>query len=142
VTSRPSLLRFSFSVGLSHGFAHPEVIVVGPEREVSHVLVKIGNRVRDGDRFVDGATRDGLLQGGYPVEFRAVHPACHPEYLGTALWFNHWFNPGKPLRVVQCVWPDRQRRYPWDPQVDQAIRGRRPVLVGERQPGGGPAGSP
>jgi hypothetical protein len=127
---------FSFSVGLSHGFAHPEVIVVGLDREVSHVLVnQIGNRVRDGERLADGATRDDLLQGGYRVEFRAVHPAHHPAYLGTALWFNQWFNPGKPLPVLQCVWPDRQRRYPWDPQVDEAIRGRQPLLMEERRQG-------
>ena len=77
------VLPFSFSVGLSHGFAHPEVIVVGLDREVSHVLVnEIGNRVRDGERLVDGATRDDLLQGATAWSSGRCIPPAIPRTSG------------------------------------------------------------
>jgi len=59
--------------------------------------------------------------------------ACRESF--STLWCNDWFNPEAPLSVLQCVWPDRRRRYPWDPQVDEAIRGRQPLLVEELQQG-------
>ena len=52
---------------------------------------------------------------------------------GTALCLNRWMiNPGQSLSVLQGIWPERQGRYPEDPQVDKEIRKQQRLLVEER----------
>ena len=67
---------FSFSLGLSYGSAHPEVIVVGLDQEVSHVLVKDREPGPDGRatrvrRHTRRPPPGGLSRGGSPCLSRS-----------------------------------------------------------------------
>ena len=81
-----------------------------------------------GQRFQAGEARDDLLDGGYTCRFLQVHPAWHAEFVGAALWFHHWFDPERALSFLQCVWPDQNHHFPWDPEADDAFRRLQPIL--------------
>jgi hypothetical protein len=85
-----------------------DIIVKRPD-ELQHAL-------ENGDFF-------SVLEG-YDVVFRSVFMNHYRQYLGYALWYYNGFN----FPVLQCVWPDRYARFPWDNEFPEAIRWRQPVL--------------
>ena len=58
----------------------------------------------------------GILEG-YPVRLREVRsPDSYREHVGYALWFNQ----GYDFALQQVLWPDRDGRFPGDPDADPA----------------------
>ena len=49
----------------------------------------------------------------------------HPAFLGSA----QWFYKDEDFPVVQCVWPHKNQRYPWDKGFDKKFQGRQLLLV-------------
>jgi hypothetical protein len=70
----------------------------------------VGAEVRRGRRFGEGDTSAEVLDG-YPVTFRGVSAAFYGEYLGQAVRYYG----GKEFPALQCFWPDRNGRFPWQP---------------------------
>lgn len=102
--------KFGYSIGLSHSYNHPEIIVFGLNHEVAGVIINtIGRRIEDGERFEPGKKYEELLDG-YSCVFREVPTGCYPEYFGYARQFYKGWN----FAVLQLVWPDKDHRYPWD----------------------------
>jgi hypothetical protein len=107
---------FAYSVGLHRSFQHPEVIIVGLARDVMHgMLNDLADRVRQGERFEAGATSDEFLEG-YACTFREVQ---------GRLYVDDW----QPFPALQLVYPDRERRWPWDPDASDAFRRQQPDLA-------------
>jgi hypothetical protein len=116
---------FTFSVGLWENFDQPEVIVFGLPQEIAHELVNlIADEANEGQQFLAGTRQEGLLEG-YPVRFVDVPRACYADYLGAACWAYE----GDAFPAVQLVWPDKQGRWPWDPEARQGFRASQPVLM-------------
>jgi hypothetical protein len=84
----------------------------------------ISEEVRQGRRFADGQAASGILQG-YAVRFLHVARRHYPEHVGYA----HWFYKGDDFPALQCVWPDKQGRFPMDADCSEPIRARQPLLV-------------
>ena len=121
---------FAYTVGLCHTFGHPEDIILGLDLDVMHELLNgVAAELRRGARFAPGAVSDALLEG-YDVAFRAVPERHYRAYLG---WAN-WFNGGTAYPVLQMIYPDRERRWPWDPGVADGFRWNQPVLETEPVP--------
>src|SRR6266508_4528542 len=92
---------YSFSVGLAYRFQQPEVLMIGlPHDVMQEVINEIGRGMESGQRFREGDVRDDLLDGGYTCRLVEVHPGWHSEYVGVALWFQHWFDPQRELSVL------------------------------------------
>ncbi len=49
----------------------------------------------------------------------------YAEYLGYA----RWFYQSDSFPVLQCIWPDKQHRYPWHPDCHPKVKERQPVLA-------------
>jgi hypothetical protein len=114
---------FAYSIGLFRTFGHPEVIVFGLDLEVMHQMINlIGEEVRRGRRFADGEAASGILEG-YDVRFLRVARRRYPEHLGYA----RWFYEGDDFPALQCLWPDRQGRFPMDAGYPEPLRARQPV---------------
>ena len=119
---------FSYTVGLFPGHAQSEIIVFGLPRDVSHTLLNEASAlVREGSRFEAGAESADLLHG-YLCVFRQVPERHHSVFLGWAQWLNGY----RPLSAVQLFYPDRNGRWPWDPDVTQQFASQQPIL--EREP--------
>lgn len=118
---------FAYSIGMFHTFRHPEIIVFGLAVKVMHPIINtIGEQVRKGCQF-EHLDEAGDVVEGYNVCFRTVEKKHYREYLGYA----RWFYQGDNFPVLQCVWPDKQHRYPWHADFAENLAARQPVLSGE-----------
>ena len=115
---------FAFSIGLFKTYRHPEVILFGLGIEAMHGIINnIGEEVRQGRRFTEGEATSGIIKD-FDVVFCEVHHDHYQEYLGTASWY--YKNTDYP--ALQCVWPDRQGRFPWDVNFPASLRAIQPVM--------------
>lgn len=115
---------YSFTVGLWESFGQPEVVVFGLPQEIAHELLELlADEADEGHRFLAGTRHEGLLQD-YPVRFFEVPKSRYAEYLGSACWAYE----GDDFPAVQLVWPDKQGRWPWDPDGRDGFREAQPVL--------------
>ncbi len=118
---------WAFSVGLFENFNHPEIIVFGFDENLSHsVIDTIGEAVRAGKRFVvDGFYRD--LIETYSCTFKSVKKVWYYHFLGYA----NWFYQGQSYPTLQCIWPDKAQRFPWDPGFNPNWLWAQPLLFHE-----------
>lgn len=110
--------QYAFSVGLYHTYDQPEIIIMGISFRIAAELINlIAEQMGAGKSFQDGDVSDSIAEG-FPMAFRNVSPANYPDYVGYALWF--YESPNFPL--LQCIWPDRDQRFPWDEGCEEECR--------------------
>lgn len=101
---------WAFTVGLWHTFRVPEVAVFGLDTAVMHPMLNaVGEEVRAGRPPAVGDRVEGVLDGGYRVEFAEVRDEWQPVFFGTALRF---YGDASGVRFLQCLWPDQAGRFP------------------------------
>ncbi len=117
---------YVFSVGIFHTLAQPEIVIFGlnSSSAMGQIVNVIGEEIRSGHRFEDWHESDAILDG-FSCMFRRVDPGLYREYFGYALWFYE----GHDFPMLQCVWPDRNHRYPWEPDFDAELVQRQPILA-------------
>jgi hypothetical protein len=116
---------FAYSIGLFHKFNHPEIIVFGLDLNILHRIINvIGEELRQGRRFADGENASDILED-YEVRFVDVSRMHYGAYFGCA----RWFYKGDDFPALQCLWPDRQGRFPTVPDFPQRLRALQPVLA-------------
>lgn len=117
---------FVFSVGLFANYDHPELIMFGmPPDNAQAIINDVRDRVAAGHKFADGDISDEFLEGGYKVAFWDVPMMIYPKYLGTAIWFYWKFGP---FPCLQIVWPDINRRFPWEADCIPGVKADQPLL--------------
>jgi hypothetical protein len=117
--------HWAFSVGLSYTFGHPEVILLGlPLQSCMSVLNVIGAEIKAGRRYEPGPNYSEILQEPYRCTFKEVHPNHYRNYVGYALWF--YEDDAFPL--VQCFWPDKEGRFPWEEGCNEDVKNSQPLL--------------
>ena len=117
--------EWAFSIGLFQSFGHPEVIVFGlPFKRWMDVVTVIGQQVQDGSRYDLERLYTDILNDPYKCAFREVDPRHYGEYVGSALWFYE----DDPFPLLQCFWPDKENRLPWDSGCNEYVRSVQPLL--------------
>ncbi|WP_327210233.1 DUF4262 domain-containing protein [Rhizobium leguminosarum] len=107
---------FSYSVGLSRKYGHPEIAIVGFDPELCRQIInEAGNLVRDhGADFRTPLLSAGIVQQ-YDVAFRPVASASSREKCRA----------GKAILdiadypLVQLFFPDPQGFFPWQRRCDR-----------------------
>jgi hypothetical protein len=118
---------WAFSIGLHHGFAHPEIIVFGLPLDVMQNLIdRIGSDVARGVEYAAHSTSNRIIEG-YTCDFRPVARCWYEPLLGYACWFYG----GDSFPVVQCLWPDHGNRLPNHPDFDGELISLQPLLEHE-----------
>lgn len=117
--------NWAFSTGLFFSFAHPEIILLGLELNTCISLVnEVGTQVKNGKRFESNGEYPDILAGSYRCAFREVSRSYYKDYLGVAIWFyEHDTFP-----VLQCIWPDKTGKFPWQAGCNQFVQRVQPVL--------------
>jgi hypothetical protein len=118
---------WAFSIGIYKNFGHPEIILFGLDSELMHLVINtIGDEIKAGRKFdVEGRYYD--LIDTYACTFMPVQHAWYDAFLGYA----NWFYDGTDYPVLQCFWPDRDHRYPWEPKFNPHWLWAQPLLFHE-----------
>ena len=115
---------FAFSIGFHERFDHPEVIVTGLPLDLMHDIVNgIAEVLLEGKRYEVGQ-RYGEILDAYECAFVEVDRSFYYDFLGTA----RWYYGNDDFDVLQCVWPDRDGRYPWDDACAPGLVEAQPLL--------------
>lgn len=116
--------QFAYTVGLWKTYNHPELICFGLSPKTLHsILNSAGRLVRDGQRLHVGRDYDDFFSGG-TAQFINVDPRNLNDYFGYAVSFN-----GKAdFPALQLVWTDRNKRYPWEENFEEALVYQQPLL--------------
>ena len=101
---------FSYTVGLTYAFGHPEVVLVGGWQHAHAYLNVVGQMVEEGQRFTGGDTTDELLEG-FTVRVGPVAEEPRRELLTWA----DWAVQRQPFDALQLILPDTAGRWPNDP---------------------------
>lgn len=104
---------FAYTVGISVTCGHAEVVLVGRWQQPHTILNVVGGLIGEGCTFAPGNSSDEVLEG-YTVRFGSVSDARRVELLTYA----DWVNARRPFQAVQLVLPDRDGRWPEDPEYD------------------------
>jgi len=122
---------WSYSTGLFHSLSHPEIVIFGLSSDTRHSIInEVGDAVRGGQRFEEGTLSSEFLEG-YDCLFKRVPVHLYETYFGRAIDFYQ----GKDFPVLQLVYPDRSKRWPWEEGVAEGFRLAQPVLAYEVDPG-------
>ena len=115
---------FAYTIGFFATFSHPELIILGLRGETNiQILKNLGSEIKAGRAFDPGPDYEEVLSG-YPVTFRNVLEKNYGEYFGYGIWYYE----GTQFPVLQCVWPDKNNRYPWHTEYNRALIPEQPLL--------------
>lgn len=120
IGSNPQL---TFSIGLSHSYRHPELIVFGIAARVAQellntcaVYIKKHGTLEAGRRYDDFAN--------LPTVFRVANPLLVKPYVSRC----SDFYGGKQPPFMQLVWPDAAGILPWEAGFNQSFDVLQPKL--------------
>jgi hypothetical protein len=112
------------TVGLFRSWDHPEVAMFGlPPEVLRAAVVRLGERVRRGERFEHGDVDADVLDDR-AVAFRRIVPRQCAAYLSRAVWYHG----GARFPALQAVWADGEGRFPWDRWFPRELRDAQPAL--------------
>ena len=115
---------WAFSVGLYENFNHPEVVVFGLNDDLlGSVINSIGEDVRNGKTFAIDGLYPNLIDT-YSCTFKSVNQVWYYDFLGYA----NWFYKGQDYPALQCIWPDRNSQFPWEPEFNPNWIWAQPLL--------------
>lgn len=116
--------RFAYSIGMVETLGHPEVLVLGqPIELMAYLINEVGERARDGAPCPVDAPIEGLLDD-YTCVLRPVDPSHYDDYLGYGLAYAKT----REFPVLQLVWPDKDGKFPWEPDCHEALAELQPQL--------------
>ena len=120
----PGGAEYGYSVGLTKSFGHAELVVTGLDDDTMQELINdVGEAIEKGATFRDGDVSSEFLEG-YDVTFRAVPAALRASHFA---WADRYYGTAD-FAVLQVVYPDRERRWPWDAGVATDFVKGQPVL--------------
>lgn len=123
---------WGYTIGLHHtNPSFSEIIVIGlPMQSIEGMLRTIANKMlKEQEVFEAGQTRWDLTVGGYPCFFAPVDQGYYEEYVGQGI--NYYAR--QPFPLLQCVWCDTQKLFPWQSGFQEEFRAQQPLLFDIRQ---------
>lgn len=118
---------FSYSIGLFQTYEHPEIILFGLPHESSQIIISnCAVEIKSGRRYKPDEL-NGDIVPNYDCVFKIVPSEWYDDYVGQA----QRFYQGSAFHLLQCVWPDRSNKLPWQPGFTESLRHRQPLLCGQ-----------
>ncbi|AYQ28874.1 MULTISPECIES: DUF4262 domain-containing protein [unclassified Polaromonas] len=114
---------FAYTVGLWQTQRHPELIIFGlPQQVMANILNAVVTKMKNSaTRELPRSHQD--IGGSYGIQVMAANKAHLDRYFGFALGFYEERFP-----IAQIVWPDREGRFPGDPDYDKSYEDLQPIL--------------
>lgn len=110
---------FSYTIGLTEKYDHPELIIMGLSLEASAAMLNtIADRVKMGEKLFEGMAIKEVASVDLTARDAEGERACdfalHAEFRYSRTNY-------KP-RYIQIVWPDEKGNFPWDAQFNERLR--------------------
>ncbi|MDA8320421.1 MAG: DUF4262 domain-containing protein [Actinomycetota bacterium] len=103
--------EFAYTTGLRTSRAHPELVIAGLPGKTAHELITAAVRQIDaGVRLEHGGEYGGIAEGLRIRTQLVTSQNCIVTFGVTRDWY------GDDVPRLQLVWPDRQGRFPGDPE--------------------------
>jgi len=144
------MIPWSFTVGIWHTWKQPDIIVFGGVETAKNLAQAYVQEILLGRKWEAGYQREGLIQppyGAHLIHLGGLNMHMdeafiqfkigmideeivkgkfkyYEDYMGTANGFYR-----DPYPVFQLVWPDDEKRFPWDDGFD--CPWEQPVLCNE-----------
>jgi hypothetical protein len=119
---------FVYSIGMMHTLNHPEIIIFGLDIDLMWRMVNgIGDDIQNGRTFTERGLYEEILEG-FACRIEPVDDSHHPTYLGYAMWHRRHIGQIGTLQAVQCLWPDRNGRFPDEPGCHPEVVRLQPLL--------------
>ena len=104
---------------------HPEIIVFGLGTDLGQRVINgIGDAIRAGNRFAAEQEYADIL-----ADVRCVFKPVERNWYKWVLGYARWYHKGDNFPVLQCVWPDEQQHYPWQPAFKAELAWLQPFLL-------------
>jgi uncharacterized protein DUF4262 len=122
---------WAYTIGLHHtNPALADVIVIGLSvSQLEQILRVAADNLLRGVIFEAGRVYTDLTEGDYPCFFGAVDPSSYDAYVGQGI--NYY--AGQPFPLLQLVWPDSQKLFPWQSGFEEKFRAQQPLLFDPAQ---------
>jgi len=99
--------NFSYSIGFTETFRHPEIIMSGLDTDLMQTLINdIGKLVENGKCFTKEQLCNEVIKD-YPVKFVKVSDFNKGEYFRAAV---NIYGIEK-FDALQCIWPDKDGKF-------------------------------
>lgn len=116
---------FAYTIGLSHSFGIPEILIVGIDGTTAHHLIcNLLDKIKADPKSRPENHCDSILKG-YSVVFVPVPVAAYDGLLGSAQWF---YDDSNAFEALQMVWPNKNGIYPWHEAAETGFQKAQPVL--------------
>jgi hypothetical protein len=102
---------FTYTIGLTRTFDHPEIAIFGLSREKAHAILNdCATDIRAGTRYTTDAPLADVIGGGVRVQFKRVKADHMRDYFGTAVRYYGQ----REFEVWIMFWPNREGAFPWN----------------------------
>ena len=115
---------WAFTIGLWHNHRLPELAMFGLDIHDMHACLNtLAEQSVAGRPPAAGEERHDILTD-LPVVLKKVDYRWYEAFFGTAIMF--YRRP--PFPVLEVVWPDKDGRFPWQPESGTRYRQAQPQL--------------
>lgn len=115
---------FAYSIGLTQTYDHAEIICFGLPNDVGHAILNdIAEIIQKGEKIKTGMIYTEIFQNSRAA-FVNVNKGNIDDYFGAAL--NYYGD--KDFNALQVVWTDRNDKFPWEEDFEEAFLYKQPLL--------------
>jgi len=101
---------YSYTIGLYKKFKFNEILISGLNGVVAHSIIsEIVANLKSDIRITPEEISDDIFNG-FPCYSGIVDKTYYDKYFGKAVWFYGGHN----FSMIQCVWPNKQKLFPWE----------------------------
>lgn len=116
---------FVYSIGLFQNYNHPEIICFGLKIDVmARIINDACAMIAEGNSIMPNHSYADFLMG-VDVQFLNVDKAYYPDYFGYGSWY---YGKDVDFPAMQLVWPDKQNKFPWEPEFNSDWKFKQPLL--------------
>ena len=110
--------RMAYTVGLSDS-GLPEIVVFGLPAATAHGILNDAAKLLKEDKLPLDAPISQLAK--LPLVCKQVPAERGVESINVAIvWADVW--AGRPVNLIQLVWPDEKGHFPWQKKFDKKLR--------------------
>lgn len=118
------LPSFTYSIGLTQTYHHPEIICFGLPTDLGHEINNIvAGLIKDGEVFTCGEIYNNIFKESKAM-FITVDKRNIDDYFGTGI--NYYQD--KQFDALQLIWTDSNDRFPWEENFEEKYAYIQPLL--------------